>query len=125
MVLPMVGGKLDSSQLLVALPNGEQQLIPAEWTDQVGPPHALPGAKFLIERLVILRQRVDGLLEKEVKQAILTVNEPEPDRSGGSYVDQRSPNPLGSNESRTTCPDHHHPGRDAVAPMEPGTGGAA
>jgi hypothetical protein len=72
-----------------------------------------------------LRQRLDGLLEKEVKQAILTVTEPEPDRSGGSYVDQRSPNPLDSNEPRTARPDPSHPGRDAAASMEPGTGGAA
>ena len=124
-VLPMVGGKLDASQILVALPNGEQQLIPAEWTDQVDPPHSLPGALFLFERLVILRQKLDCLLEKGVKQAILTVNEPEPDRNGGSYVDQRSPNPLEANEPRTARQDHCHPGRDAAAPMEPGKGGAA
>ncbi len=121
----MVGGKLDSTQILVALPNGEQQLIPAGWTDQVNPPRSLPGALFLFERLVILRQRLDCLLEKEVKQAILTVNEQEADRSGGSYVDQRSPNPLDSDEPRTTRQDHCHPGRDATAPMEPGNGGAA
>jgi hypothetical protein len=64
-------------------------------------------------------------LEKEVRQAILTVSEPEPDRSGGSYVDQQSPNPLGSNEPRAAGQDHCHSGRDAVAPMEPGNGGAA
>jgi len=29
----MVGGKLDANQVLVALPDGEQQLIPTEWTD--------------------------------------------------------------------------------------------
>jgi len=121
----MVGGKLDSSQILVALPNGEQQLIPAEWTNQVEPPRSLPGALFLFERLVILRQRLDCLLEKGVKQAILTVSEPELDRSGGSYVDQRSPNPLDSDEPRTAHQDHCHPGRDAAAPMEPGNGGGA
>jgi hypothetical protein len=124
-VLPMVGGKLDSTQILVALPNGEQQLIPTEWTDLENPPRTLPGALFLIERLVLLRQRLDCLLEKEVKQAILTVSESELDRSGGSYVDQRSPNPLGSDEPRTTGQDHCYSDRDAAAPMEPGKGGAA
>ena len=121
----MVGGKLDSTQILVALPNGEQQLIPTEWTDLVNPPRSLPGALFLFERLVILRQRVDCLLKKAVKQAILTVNEPELDRSGGSYVDQRSPDPMGSNEPRAAGQDHCDFGRDAVAPVEPGKGGAA
>ena len=120
----MVGGKLDASQILVALPNGEQQLIPTEWTDQVEPPHSLPGALFLFERLVILRQKLDFLLEKGVKQAILTVNEPEPDRNGGSYVDQRSPNPLEANEPRTARQDPGHPGRDAATPMEAGNGSA-
>jgi len=121
----MVGGKLDSSQLLVALPNGEQQLIPAEWTDQVEHSRALPGALFLFERLVILRQRLDCLLEKGVKQAILMVSEPELDRIGGSYVDHRSPNPLDADEPRTARQDHCHPGRDAATPMEPGNGGGA
>jgi hypothetical protein len=121
----MVGGKLDSTQLLVALPNGEQQIIPTEWTDLCNPPRSLPGALFLFERLVILRQRLDCLLEKEVKQAILTVNEQEPDRSGGSYVDQQFPNPLGSNEPRAAGQDHCDSGRDAAAPMEPRNGGAA
>ena len=83
----------------VALPNEEQQLISTEWTDLISPPHTLPGALFLFEHLVILRQRLDCLLEKDVKQAILTVDEPELDRSGGSYVDQRSPGPLGSQMS--------------------------
>ena len=120
----MVGGKLDSKQVLVALPNGEQQLIPTEWTDRVKPPPSSPGALFLLDHLVVLRRRVDGLLEKEVNQAILTVSEPEPDRSGGSYVDQGSSGSLGSNEPRPAGQDHCHPGRDAVAPMEPGNGGA-
>lgn len=121
----MVGGKLDANQVLVALPNGEQQLFPAEWTDLVDPPCSLPGALFLFERLVILHQRLDCLLEKEVKQAILTVCEQESDRSGGSDVDQQSTNPLGPDEPRTACQDHCHPGRDVTAPMVPGNGGAA
>ena len=40
-ILPMVGGKLDANQVLVALPNGEQQLIPTEWTDLVDHPRSL------------------------------------------------------------------------------------
>ncbi len=121
----MFGGKPDSTQILVALPNGGQQLIPAEWTDQVNHPQFPPGAFFLFERLVVLRQRLDRLLEKEVKQAILTASEQELDRCGGSYADQQSANPLESDEPRTACPDHRHSGTDAAASMDPGNGGAA
>lgn len=121
----MVGGRRDSTQVLVALPNGEQQLIPTEWTDLVHPPQCLPGALFLFERLVILRQRLDDLLEKEGKPAILTVREPGVDRKGGSDVDPGSPDPLGANEPRAAGQDHGNPGRDAIAPMEPGNGGPA
>jgi hypothetical protein len=124
-ILPMVGGKLDSTQLLVALPNGEQQLIPTDWTDQVDPPHTLPGALFLFERLVILRQRLDALLEKEVKPAILTSSVQVLDRCGGSYGDQQFSNPLESDEPRASGQDHCNFGRDAAASMEPGDGGAA
>lgn len=121
----MVGGKLDATQILVALPNGEQQLIQAEWTDLIEPPRALPGARFCFERLVILRQRLDDLMKKEVEQAILTVSESELDRSGGSYVDQRSPDPLDTDGPGAAGQDHCYPGRDATASMEPGNGGAA
>jgi hypothetical protein len=122
-ILPMVGGKLESKQLLVALPNGEQQLIPTEWTDQTDPPHSLPGALFLFERLVILRQRLDSLLE--VKPAILSTSEQVLDQCGGSHVDRQSSNPLESDEPRTAGQDHRHPGRDAPPSTEPGDGGAA
>jgi len=116
-ILPMVGGKLDANQVLVALPNGEQQLIPTEWTDLVDQPRSL--------HLAVLRQRLDCLLGKTVNQAILTISEPELDRRGGSYVDQRSPNLVGSNESRTAGQDHCNSGRDATTPMESKNGSAA
>lgn len=121
----MVGGKLDSNQILVALPNGEQQLIPTDWTDQADSPRFLPGALFLFEHLVILRRRLDSLLEREVKQAILTSSEQVLDRCGGSYVNRQSSNALESDEPRTTGQDYCHPGGDAAAPMEPGSGDAA
>jgi len=124
-VLPMVGGKLDSTHLLVALPNGEQQLIPAEWTDRVTPPRSLPGALFLFEHLVRLRQRLDSLLAEQVNPAILSVHKPEQDRKRGSDVDQRSPDPLDTDEPRPASPTHGHSGRNVVAPLEPGNRGPA
>jgi len=121
----MVGGKLDSSQLLIGLPNGGQQLIPIEWTDQVEHPQYLPGALFLFEHLVLLRQRLDQLLKKEAQQAILTTGEPVLDLCGGSDANQSASNPLGTDEPGTTRPDHCHPGADVAATMAPGNRGAA
>ncbi len=121
----MVGGKLDFSQILIALPNGSQQLIPIEWTDQVEHPQYPPGALFLIEHLVLLRQLLDQLLAKEDQQAILSTGEPVVDLCGGSDASQSASNPLGTNEPGTTRPDHCHPGTDATAAMDPGNRGAA
>lgn len=124
-VLPMVGGKADTSQILIALPGGGQQLIPIEWTDQVDHPRYPAGSYFPFERLVLLRQRLNHFLEKGVKQAILIVNELELDPCGGSDANQRSTNPLGTNEPRTARSNHCHPGADGAAPMDPGNRGAA
>lgn len=124
-VLPMVGGKADTSQILIALPGGGQQLIPIEWTDQVDYPRYPPGLYFPFERLVLLRQRLDHFLEKGVKQAILKASEPELDLCGGSNANQRPTNPLGANEPRTACQDHCHSGADDAAAMDPGNRGEA
>jgi hypothetical protein len=121
----MMGGKSDSTQILIALPDGGQQLIPTEWTDQVDHPEYPPGAHFLFERLVLLRQRLDYLLEKEVNQAILKAHVSVLEPCGGSYDNRQSTNSLGSNEPRTADPDLGHPGADAATPMDPGNRGAA
>jgi len=121
----MVGGKLDFSQILIALPNGGQQLIPIEWTDQVEHQQYPSSALFLFEYLVLLRQRLDQLLEKETQPAILSTGEPVLDLCGGSNANQSASNPVGTNGPGTTCPDHCHSGADAAAAMDPGNRGAA
>jgi hypothetical protein len=121
----MFGGKPDAEQILIALPNGGQQLIPADWTDQVHHLQCPPGALFPFERLVVLRQRLDRLLAKDDGQAIITAKKEELDRLGGSDVNQRSANPLESIKSRTTCQDYCDPGSDVATPMDTGNGGAA
>jgi len=110
---------------LIALPNGEQQLIPVEWTDQVNQSQFPPGVLFPLDRLVVLRQRLDHLLGKEDKQAILMTEEQEFDRSGGSYVvNQGSTHAVGSIESLTASPDYCASGSDVTPSMEPGNKGA-
>ncbi len=121
----MYGGKPDPTQILIILPNGERQLIPIEWTDQVSQIQYPPGACFVFERLVVLRQRLDHLLSKDSKQTILTANEQELEQRGDSYANRRSTNHLESDESRTTGPDHCHSGADVATSMDPGNGCAA
>ena len=119
----LYGGKPDSTRILIGLPNGEQQLIPVEWTDQVNQPQFPPGALFPFERLVVLRQRLDHLLGKNDKQAIIMAEKQELDRPGGSYV-KRSAHALGPIEPRTASPDYCASGSDAASSMEPGNGDA-
>jgi hypothetical protein len=119
----MVGGKLDFSHILIGLPNGSQQLIPIEWTDQVEHRQSPPGALFVFEHLVLLRQRLNQLLAKNGQQAILSTGEPVLDLCGGSDVNQSASNPVGTNEPGTTRPDHCHPSADAAAAMDPGNRG--
>ena len=121
----MFGGKPDSTQVLIALRNGEQQLIPADWTDLVNHSVYPAGVLFPGERLLVLRQRLDDLLAKEAGQAIIMAKKEELDRPGGSYVNERSANPLEAIKPRTTGPDHCDPGSNAATPMGTGNGGAA
>ena len=121
----MFGGKPDSTQILIALPNGEQQLIPAAWTDLVNHTVYPSGVLFPGERLLVLRQRLDDLLAKEAGQAIITAKKQELDRPGDSYVNKRSAKSLESIKPRTAGPDHCDPGSNAAAPMDTGNGGAA
>ena len=74
---------------------------------------------------MVLGDLLDYILRKLVNQVILAISEEELGRRGGSYVDQRSPNLVGSNESRTAGQDHRDSGRDATTPMESENGRAA
>ena len=70
-VQPLFGGRPDPNQLLIALPNGERRLIPQAWTDQVTHIDYPPGACFVAERLLLVRQRLDALLVQAGEQTIL------------------------------------------------------
>jgi hypothetical protein len=70
-VLPQNGGRPDPSYILVALPDGERRFIPVAWTDQAVQVSYPPGACFLPERLLALRQRLGRLLVRAGEQAML------------------------------------------------------
>jgi hypothetical protein len=122
----LYSGKPDSAQqILIALPNSEQQLIPVEWTDQRDQPQFPPGVLFPLERLVVLRQRLDHILGKGDKQAILMVEEQEFNRPGDNHVNQGSAHALESIEPRTASPNYCASGSDVTPPMEPRNGDTA
>ncbi len=121
-VVPLYGGKMDPRQVLILLPNGEQRLIPQEWTNQVAQPDYPPGVCFLPERLLVLRQRLEPLLAKMIEQAILQAAESEPIPPGGSHAKPVC-DVVGTVDPRAARPDHRHSGTDAAASGKPAKGG--
>jgi hypothetical protein len=121
-VVPLFGGKMDPKQVLIALSNGEQRLIPLEWTDQTSHPEYSPGVLFEPDRLLVLRQRVDQLLAKKHERAILVATDTEPNPSGGSHAESHS-ELMGTVNTRTARPDHCHFSPDAITPGQTTRGG--
>lgn len=113
---------MDPRQVLILLPNGEQRLIPSEWTNQIAQPDYPPGVYFLPERLLALRQRLEPLLARITEQAILKAAETEEDPPGGSHAKLNS-DIVGTIDSRTAYPDHCYSGSDVVASGKPTDGG--
>jgi hypothetical protein len=58
-------------EVLIQLPSGEQRFIALAWTDQVAPPVTLAGARFLLDQLVTLRQRLDALSQKRLSSGTI------------------------------------------------------
>jgi hypothetical protein len=121
-VVPLYGGKMDPRQVLILLPNGEQRLIPAEWTNQVAQADYPAGVCFLPERLLALRQRLDLMLVRTNDQAILKMADTQPLPPGGSHATVDS-NTMGTIDAGTACPDYRHPGSDAATSGESTSGG--
>ena len=46
----------------IELANGEHRFIPVEWTDQSPPVVTVPGARFVLANLLLVRKQLDGLL---------------------------------------------------------------
>ncbi len=123
-VQPLFGGRPDPTQLLIELPNGERRLIPQAWTDQVTRIAYPPGACFVAERLLLVRQRLDTLLAQAGEQTILMAKGLECDEPGGNHANRRD-NPLGAVEHRATSSDHRHSCSDAATSIDPTSGGGA
>ena len=55
----------------IRLADDECRFIPLAWTDQVPPPISQPGARFLLEKLLALHQKVTDLLAAGQQPIIL------------------------------------------------------
>lgn len=123
-VVPLFGGKSDPTQILIALPNGEQRLIPSAWTDVEPPSLYPPSLCFLLEQLTALRQRLDALLAQARGSAILKATQIDPNEAGGSHANLKFDS-VGSAQPRAACSDYCHSSADAPASVEPDNGGRA
>jgi hypothetical protein len=124
-VVLLFGGKSDSTQKLILLPSGGQQLISMEWTEQYIRMNYPRGSGFVFDHLIMLQKRLDDILSKEANETILTDSETQFDRSGGSHAKQRSANFMEAEVTRATRSDLRDPGPNSAALVDSTTGGVA
>jgi len=103
----------------IQLADGECRFIPLEWTDQALPTVTLLGGRFLLTNLLLLRQRLDGLLPTVEESSILPPKDTQIE--GGSSGFPEPVHMVGTNR-RSTCANHSHPGTDSSAPTSEATG---
>ena len=83
-----------ADEYLIELSSAEQRFIAIDWTDQVPPPVTLPGARFLLDHLVILRQRLDAFSHPRSYWDTISPQEGQPlegDMHGTAHTDEVSP----------------------------------
>jgi hypothetical protein len=73
--LPVQGYEKGVRETLIKVrrPDGTNQLIPLDWTDQVVPPVALPGARLVVSQLLLVCQRLEALLSKPLLSGTLAL----------------------------------------------------
>lgn len=123
-VVPLFGGKPDPTQILIALPSGDRRLVPAAWTDLVLQVDYPPGAFFVPERLVTLRQRLDHLLAHGDEQVILLAQKDERKEPRDHHANHTTDS-LGAVDSRATDPDYRPLSPDVAASADTVSGGGA
>ncbi|MDR3576145.1 MAG: hypothetical protein P4L50_19940, partial [Anaerolineaceae bacterium] len=111
LVVVQQGRYQDTNQLLIELLNGKRCYIPVSWTDLGGLPEYPDGVRFVVEKLIQLRQRLD-VLQKHIEgdtiasknkaktiggydanpeDKFMDANEPSAARPGGSSVGSHDP----------------------------------
>jgi hypothetical protein len=77
------------NEVLIQLPSGEQRFIALAWTDQAVPPVTRPGAYFLLDQLVTLRQRLDALSQNRLPSGTIPPQK-EQQLEGGVHGEARA-----------------------------------
>ena len=104
----------------IELGDGERRCIPREWTDQAPPTVTLPGARFLLANLVVLRQRLDGLLQVVEESSTLLQDDTQIEGGSSGFPE---PVPVGETDRGSTRADHSAAGTDPAAPTSQTAGG--
>ena len=104
-------------EFLIQFSNGEQRLIALAWTDQVVAPISLPGACFLLDHLVSLRQQLDALSQKRLSVGTIL---PQEDQylEGGVHGKARSVHTDPSAPSTTSPGDRHFSAVDPASTQQ-------
>ena len=108
-------------EVLIQLSSGEQRFIALAWTDQAVPPVTLAGARFLLDQLVILRQRLDALSQKKLSSGTIPPQKAQ-SLEGGVHGKARSVY-AGPIVPGTTSPGDRHFGAADSASTKPAGGG--
>ena len=101
----------------IRLADDECRFIPLAWTDQVPPPISQPGARFLLDKLLALRQKVTDLLAAGQQPIILP---PEIDPIKGESDDL----PMVQTDRKATSPGGRPITADDPASNNNSTGGS-
>jgi hypothetical protein len=100
----------------IQLADDERRFIPLEWTDQKPAVITVPGARFLLTNLLLVRRQLDGLLPLIEEPSTL----PHKDNQieGGSDELPQSVH-LGGPDRSSTGAGHGHSGAASAAPTHP------
>ena len=104
----------------IELADGRRRFIPLEWTDQAPPTVTLPDARFLLANLLLLRQRLDGLLQVVEESSILPQDDTQIEGGSSGFPE---PIHLVGTDRGSTRADHSHPGANPAAPTGEARGG--
>lgn len=105
------------AEVLIQLSNGQRGWIPWDWTDQAAPGVFPPGARFRLEHLLTLHQRVEALSHKKEKSGTIP-SQSNRQAEGDSHA-TAGPVHMGPAFPGTARPGDRHFGPNDPAPMEP------
>ena len=98
----------------IKLADDEHRFIPVEWTDQGPPVVTVPGARFVLANLLLVRKQIDGLLPFIAKAGTL----PQDNQIEGGSDDLSERNNLDRTAQGSPEPGNRHYGADNPAPTQ-------